>query len=69
MDLIGKVLNLADDFDRAIDNRPDALDGDAWADGIAAIDRKLRQLLESEGVTRSTRRPAPCSTPAITRPS
>ena len=50
-DLIRKVLALADDFDRAIDNRPAALEGDAWAEGIAAIDRKLRQLLESEGVT------------------
>ena len=46
-----KVLNLADDFDRAIDTRPANLEGDAWADGIAAIDRKLRLLLESEGVT------------------
>jgi molecular chaperone GrpE len=50
-DLIRKVLVLADDFDRAIDARPAALSGDPWADGIAAIDRKLRQLLESEGVT------------------
>src|SRR5262249_26663368 len=50
-DLIRKVLALADDFDRAIDSRPGELEGDAWADGIAAIDRKLRLLLESEGVT------------------
>jgi molecular chaperone GrpE len=49
-DLIRKVINLADDFDRAIENRPEALAGDGWADGIAAIDRKLRLLLESEGV-------------------
>ena len=48
--LISKVLNLADDFDRAIDARPEALVADAWADGITAIDRKLRALLESEGV-------------------
>lgn len=48
--LIAKVLVLADDFDRAIDARPEALAGDAWADGIVAIDRKLRALLESEGV-------------------
>lgn len=48
--LIAKVLVLADDFDRAIDARPEALAGDAWADGITAIDRKLRALLESEGV-------------------
>ena len=51
VDLIVKVLALADDFDRAIDSRPAALDESSWADGIAAIDRKLRALLESEGVT------------------
>jgi molecular chaperone GrpE len=51
VDLITKVLGLADDFDLAIENRPAALEGDAWADGIAAIDRKLRLLLESEGVS------------------
>jgi molecular chaperone GrpE len=50
-DLIRKVLNLADDFDRAIDTRPAAIADDAWFEGIAAIDRKLRALLESEGVT------------------
>jgi molecular chaperone GrpE len=50
-DLIRKVLALADDFDRAIETRPVDLEGDPWADGIAVIDRKLRQLLESEGVT------------------
>src|SRR5262245_59396164 len=50
-DLIRKVLALADDFDRAVETRPEALDGDPWVEGIAAIDRKLRLLLESEGVT------------------
>jgi molecular chaperone GrpE len=49
-DLIRKVLAVADDFDRAIENRPEALAEDGWAEGIAAIDRKLRLLLESEGV-------------------
>ncbi len=48
--LIRKVLGIADDFDRAIENRPEALADDAWAEGVAAIDRKLRLLLESEGV-------------------
>jgi molecular chaperone GrpE len=51
VDLITKVLALADDFDRAIDSRPDALVDSPWADGIANIDRKLRGILESEGVT------------------
>jgi molecular chaperone GrpE len=50
-DLIRKVLNVADDFDRAIDARPAAIADDPWVEGIAAIDRKLRQLLESEGVS------------------
>jgi molecular chaperone GrpE len=50
-DLIRKVLAVADDFDRAIDARPQELAENSWADGIAAIDRKLRALLESEGVT------------------
>jgi molecular chaperone GrpE len=50
-DLIRKVLVVADDFDRAIEARPSSIAHDPWFDGIAAIDRKLRQLLESEGVT------------------
>lgn len=49
-DLIRKVLVLADDFDRAIDARPEAIATDPWVEGVAAIDRKLRSLLESEGV-------------------
>jgi molecular chaperone GrpE len=49
-DLIRKVLALADDFDLAIEARPEAIAGDPWVEGVAAIDRKLRALLESEGV-------------------
>ncbi len=49
-DLIRKVLSIADDFDRAIDARPPELADQPWAEGIGAIDRKLRALLESEGV-------------------
>jgi molecular chaperone GrpE len=50
-DLIRKVLALADDFDLAIDSRPEAIAADPWVEGVTAIDRKLRALLESEGVT------------------
>jgi molecular chaperone GrpE len=49
-DLIRKVLAIADDFDLAIDNRPPELGDHSWVEGVAAIDRKLRALLESEGV-------------------
>jgi molecular chaperone GrpE len=50
-DLIRKVLALADDFDLAIERRPDGIAADPWFEGVAAIDRKLRTLLESEGVS------------------
>ena len=49
-DLIRKVLAIADDFDLAIDNLPAELAGNGWVEGVTAIDRKLRALLESEGV-------------------
>ena len=50
--LLAKVVALADDFDLAIEHVPDEAHDTAWLEGIAAIDRKLRALLESEGVTR-----------------
>ena len=49
--LIRKVLGLADDFDLAVEHRPETGVDTAWVEGIAAIDRKLRVLLESEGVS------------------
>ena len=48
--LIGKLLGVLDDFDRALDNvPPDA--HDAWIEGVKLTERKLRNVLESEGVT------------------
>ncbi len=49
--LLAKLLAIVDDFDRAIAAKPDDLPQTAWVDGIAAIDRKLRLLLDSEGLT------------------
>ncbi len=49
--LINKVLTVADDFDRAIEAQPAHITGDPWTEGITAIDRKLRGILESEGVS------------------
>jgi len=49
--LLSKLLAIVDDFDRAIANMPAELANVGWAEGIVAIDRKLRQLLESEGLT------------------
>lgn len=48
--LLLKLLIVADDFDRAVAHVPAEQRDSAWVEGIAAIDRKLRGLLESEGV-------------------
>jgi molecular chaperone GrpE len=48
--LISKLLSVLDDFDRALASVPeDAHEG--WVDGIRLVERKLRTVLESEGVT------------------
>ena len=49
--LLRKLLVVADDFDRALEAMPPELKGVAWIEGIELLDRKLRALLESEGVT------------------
>lgn len=48
--LISKLLAVQDDFDRALANVPhDVHEG--WLEGIQLVERKLRSVLESEGVT------------------
>ena len=49
--LLLRFVDLADDFDRSIEHVPADLAGNAWVEGIAAIDRKLRSALESQGLT------------------
>jgi molecular chaperone GrpE len=49
--LLIRVLDLADDFDLAIEHVPDEAKHSPWVAGIAAIDRKLRTLLEAEGIS------------------
>jgi molecular chaperone GrpE len=49
--LLRKVLVIADDFDRALDAMPAELQSVSWIEGIVLLDRKLRALLDSEGVT------------------
>ena len=48
--LIGKLLSVVDDFDRALENVP-ADAHESWVEGVRLVDRKLRAVLESEGVT------------------
>ncbi|GAB4539901.1 MAG: nucleotide exchange factor GrpE [Anaerolineales bacterium] len=48
-DVIKKVLPVLDDLERALQNRAE---GDAWANGVELIARKLQNILENEGVKR-----------------
>ena len=48
--LIGKLLGVLDDFDRALESVPPEAH-DAWIEGIKLVERKLRGVLETEGVT------------------
>ncbi len=48
--LITKLLAVLDDFDRALANVPDEVH-EGWVEGVRLVERKLRSLLESEGVT------------------
>ena len=48
-DLIKRVLPVLDDLERALKNRPE---DDAWTGGIELIQRKLQQILASEGLKR-----------------
>jgi len=47
--LIGKLLGVLDDFDRALEHIPEDVH-EGWVDGIRLVERKLRSVLESEGV-------------------
>ena len=49
--LLVRVLDLADDFDLAVEHVPPNFKDAPWVEGIGAIDRKLRALLEAEGIT------------------
>jgi len=49
-EIIRKLLPLADDFERALTSAPDAIAADAWFEGFRLVERKLWNLLSSEGV-------------------
>lgn len=47
--VIGRLLGVLDDFDRALANVP-ADAHESWVEGIRLVERKLRGVLEAEGV-------------------
>lgn len=48
--LIARLLPVLDDFDRAFHTVPEELRDLTWVDGVQLISRKLRAVLEAEGL-------------------
>jgi len=48
--LISRLLSVLDDFDRALEAVPPEAH-DSWIEGVKLVERKLRGVLEAEGVT------------------
>jgi molecular chaperone GrpE len=51
IEIIGRLLPIVDDFERALGSAPEDTEGSAWIEGMALVERKLRALLEAEGLT------------------
>ncbi len=49
-EILSKYITVVDDFERALSDRPSDGASDAWAEGVDMIYRKLKTILESEGV-------------------
>lgn len=49
-ELIAKLLDVLDGYDRALATVPDDLRGQPWVEGMWLVERKLRRVLESEGL-------------------
>ncbi len=49
-DLITKLLDVLDGYDRALASVPDELKTQPWVEGMWLVERKLRQILEAEGL-------------------
>jgi molecular chaperone GrpE len=48
--LISRLLTVLDDFDRALEHVPEEAH-EGWVDGVRLVERKLRSVLEAEGLT------------------
>jgi molecular chaperone GrpE len=49
-DLITKLLDVLDGYDRALASVPDDMRGQSWVEGMWLVERKLRQILDAEGL-------------------
>ncbi len=48
--IIKQYIEITDDLERALINKPQGIDGEEWANGVELIYRKLLAILQNEGV-------------------
>src|SRR5919108_2759551 len=49
-DLIARLLDVLDGYDRALTTVPEELKGQPWVEGMWLVERKLRSILDAEGL-------------------
>lgn len=49
-ELIAKLIDVLDGYDRALATVPDELKGQPWVEGMWLVERKLRSILDAEGL-------------------
>ena len=49
-DLIARLLDVLDGYDRALATVPDEVKGQPWVEGMWLVERKLRSILDAEGL-------------------
>ncbi|MEI7556183.1 nucleotide exchange factor GrpE [Candidatus Chlorohelix sp.] len=49
--VIMRLLPIVDDFERALASTPDNLKAEPWVNGVSLIEKKLKTLLEQEGIS------------------
>jgi molecular chaperone GrpE len=49
-DLITKLLDVLDGYDRALESMPEDVKDQPWVEGMWLVERKLRSILEGEGL-------------------
>ncbi|NWJ98340.1 MAG: nucleotide exchange factor GrpE [Chloroflexi bacterium] len=49
--LLVRILPIVDDFERALQSLPEGLKSEPWINGINLIEKKLKNLLDQEGVS------------------
>lgn len=52
VEVVGRLLPILDDFERALDTVPEEIAANNWFEGVALVHRKLRSILDSVDIER-----------------